>query len=141
MFYIMGPLTLWSQIDGSGQLSSRDLARGIRNNTLKASTDTFKVNETIVDRVGGYNFSPTLIASGSRRKQCPLYSAHPMGITESPTFRPRGKRSLQQRLVAEFFEGSASQAKRLCQSRYGPVEFSWTRTMSNPFHCMGKTTV
>ena len=83
MSYIMKPLTLWSQIDGSGQLSSRDLARGIRNNTLKASTDTFKVNETIVDRVGGYNFSPTLIASGSRRKQCPLYSAHPMGITES----------------------------------------------------------
>ena len=83
MSYIMKPLTLWSQIDGSGQLSSRNLARGIRNNTLKASTDTFKVNETIVDRVGGYNFSPTLIASGSRRKQCPLYSAHPMGITES----------------------------------------------------------
>ena len=50
---------------------------------MTASTDTFKVNETIVDRVGGYNFSPTLIASGSRRKQCPLYSAHPMGITES----------------------------------------------------------
>ena len=50
---------------------------------MKASADTFKVIETIVDRVGGYNFSPTLIASGSRRKQCPLYSAHPMGITES----------------------------------------------------------
>ena len=26
---------------------------------------------------------PTLIESCSRRKQCPLYSAHPMGITES----------------------------------------------------------
>ena len=57
------------------------------------------------------------------------------------TFRLRGKRSLQQRLVAEFFEGSATQAKRLRQSRYGPVEFSWTRTMSIPFHCMGATTV
>ena len=66
-----------------GNLSSRDLARGIRNNTLTASTDTFKVNGTIVDRVGGYNFSPTLIASGSRRKQCPLYSANPHGQTES----------------------------------------------------------
>ena len=42
-------------------------------NTLTAITDTFKVNGTIVDRVGGYNFSPTLIASGSRRKQCPLH--------------------------------------------------------------------
>ena len=42
-----------------------------------------KVTETIGDRVGGYNFSPALFASGSRRKQCPLYSAHPMGITES----------------------------------------------------------
>ena len=43
---------------------------------MKAITDTFKVNETIVDRVGGYNFSPTLIASGSTRKQCPLYSVN-----------------------------------------------------------------
>ena len=50
---------------------------------MTASTDTFKIDETIVDRVGGYNFSPTLIESCSRRKQCPLYSAHPMGITES----------------------------------------------------------
>ena len=50
---------------------------------MKAFTDKIKVIETIVDRVGGYNFLPTLIASRSRRKQCPLYSAHPMGITES----------------------------------------------------------
>ena len=50
---------------------------------MTAITDTFKVIETIDDHVGGYNFSPTLIASSSRRKQCPLYSAHPMGITES----------------------------------------------------------
>ena len=41
---------------------------------MKASTDKIKVNETIVDRVGGYYFSPTLIESCSRRKQCPLYS-------------------------------------------------------------------
>ena len=40
---------------------------------MKASTDTFKVIETIDDRVGGYNFLPTLIESCSRRKQCPLY--------------------------------------------------------------------
>ena len=40
---------------------------------MTASTDTFKVNETIVDRVGSYYFSPTLIASRSRRKQCPLH--------------------------------------------------------------------
>ncbi len=50
---------------------------------MTASTDNIKVTETIGDRVGGYNFLPTLIASRSRRKQCPLYSAHPMGITES----------------------------------------------------------
>ena len=67
---------IWSQIDGSGQLSSRDLTRGTRTNTLKAITDTFKVTESIGDRVGGYNFSPTLITSGSRRKQCPLYSVN-----------------------------------------------------------------
>ena len=40
---------------------------------MTASTDTFKITETIGDRVGGYNFSPTLIESCSRRKQCPLY--------------------------------------------------------------------
>ena len=44
-----------------------------RTNTLTASTDKFKVIETIDDRVGGYNFLPTLIASCSRRKQCPLH--------------------------------------------------------------------
>ena len=43
---------------------------------MTAITDTFKVIETIVDRVGGYYFSPTLIASRSRRKQCPLYSVN-----------------------------------------------------------------
>ena len=53
---------------------------------MTASTDTFKVIETIDDRVGGYNFLPTLIESCSRRKQCPLYSTHPMGITESSFF-------------------------------------------------------
>ena len=50
---------------------------------MKASTDNIKVTESIGDRVGGYNFLPALIASRSRRKQCPLYSAHPMGQTES----------------------------------------------------------
>ena len=32
-----------------------------------------KVTESIGDRVGSYYFSPTLIASRSRRKQCPLH--------------------------------------------------------------------
>ena len=82
--------TLWSQIDGSGHLSSRKTVRGIRTNTLTASTDTFKVTESIGDRAGSYNFSPALIASRSRRKQRPLYSAHPMGITESPFFDRAG---------------------------------------------------
>ena len=59
-----------------GNLSSQHLARGTRTNTLTASTDTFKVIETIDDRVGRYNFLPTLIASRSRRKQCPLYSVN-----------------------------------------------------------------
>ena len=86
----MKPLTLWPRIDGSGQLSSRETTRGIRTNTLTASTDTFKVNETIVDHVGGYNFRPTLIASGSRRKQRPLYSPNPIGLSESPTFDRAG---------------------------------------------------
>ena len=40
---------------------------------MTASTDTFKVNETIVGRVGRYNFSPTLILFGSTRRQCPLH--------------------------------------------------------------------
>ena len=53
---------------------------------MTASTDNIKVTESIGDRVGGYNFLPTLIASRSRRKQCPLYSAHPMGQTESSFF-------------------------------------------------------
>ena len=83
MSYIMKPLTLWSQIDGSGQLSSQQLARGTRNNTLKAITGKIKVTESIGGHVGGYNFSPTLVSFGSRRKQCPLYSANPHGQTES----------------------------------------------------------
>ena len=59
------------------------LGERIRTNTLKAFTDNIKITEAIGDRVGGYNFSPTLIASRSRRKQCPLYSANPHGQTES----------------------------------------------------------
>ena len=43
---------------------------------MKAFTDKIKVNETIVDRVGGYYFLPTLIAASPRRKQCPLYSVN-----------------------------------------------------------------
>ena len=50
---------------------------------MTAITDTFKVIETIDDHVGGYNFSPTLILFGLKRKQCPLYSANPHGQTES----------------------------------------------------------
>ena len=57
---------------------------------MKASTDKIKVIESIDGRVGGYYFLPTLIASRSRRKQRPLYSAHPMGITESPFFDRAG---------------------------------------------------
>ena len=49
------------------------LGERIRTSTLKASTDNIKINDSIVDRVGGYNFLPTLIASRSRRKQCPLH--------------------------------------------------------------------
>ena len=43
---------------------------------MKASTDTFKITESIGDRVGGYNFLPALIAFSPRRKQCPLYSVN-----------------------------------------------------------------
>ena len=43
---------------------------------MTASTDTFKITETIGDHVGGYYFLPTLIESCSRRKQCPLYSVN-----------------------------------------------------------------
>ena len=54
MSYIVEPLTLWPRIDGSGHLSSRETTRGIRTITLKASTDTFKVIESIDDQAGGY---------------------------------------------------------------------------------------
>ena len=43
---------------------------------MTASTDTFKITESIGDRVGGYNFLPALIAFSPRRKQCPLYSVN-----------------------------------------------------------------
>ena len=66
----------WSQIDGSGQLSSRDLTRGTRTNTLTAIRNMNKVTESIGDRVGGYNFLPALFTFGSRRKQCPLHSVN-----------------------------------------------------------------
>ena len=68
--------TFWSQIDGSGQLSSQHLARGTRTNTLTATTGKFKVTDAIGGRVGRYNFSPTLISPGLKRKQCPLYSVN-----------------------------------------------------------------
>ena len=55
-------------------------------------------------------------------------------------FRPRGKRLLHQRLVAEDVAVPAMQANRFNQNRYGPVEPSWTRTMSIPSRCMGETT-
>ena len=67
---------IWSQIDGSGQLSSRDLTRGTRTNTLTAIRNMNKVTESIGDRVGGYNFLPALFTFGSRRKQCPLHSVN-----------------------------------------------------------------
>ena len=86
----MKPLTLWPRIDGSGQLSSRKTVRGIRINTLTASTGKIKIIESIDDRVGGYNFSPTLIASSSRRKQRPLYSPNPIGLSESLFFDRAG---------------------------------------------------
>ena len=86
----MEPLTLWPRIDGSGQLSSRETTRGIRTNTLTASTGKIKIIESIDDRVGGYNFSPTLIASSSRRKQRPLYSPNPIGLSESLFFDRAG---------------------------------------------------
>ena len=57
---------------------------------MKASTGKIKVIESIDDHVGSYYFSPTLIASRSRRKQRPLYSAHPMGQTGSPFFDRAG---------------------------------------------------
>ena len=57
---------------------------------MKASTDKIKVIESIGGHVGSYYFSPTLIASSSRRKQRPLYSAHPMGQTGSPFFDRAG---------------------------------------------------
>ena len=39
-------------------------------------TGNFKVTDAIGGRVGGYNFSPTLISPGPTRKQCPLYSVN-----------------------------------------------------------------
>ena len=45
---------------------------------MKASTDTFKIIESIDDRTGGTN-RPVLIASSSRRKQCPLPLHRPTG--------------------------------------------------------------
>ena len=89
MSYIVEPLTLWPRIDGSGHLSSRETTRGIRTNTLTASTDTFKVIESIDDRAGSYYFSPALIASSSRRKQRPLHPP-PARLSRKGTRLSRG---------------------------------------------------
>ena len=43
---------------------------------MTAITGKFKVTVSIGGRVGRYNFSPTLILFGSKRKQCPLYSVN-----------------------------------------------------------------
>ena len=90
MSYIVEPLTLWPRIDGSGHLSSRETTRGIRTNTLKASTDTFKVIESIDDQAGGYYRRPVLIASGSRRKQRPLPPPPPARLSRKGTRLSRG---------------------------------------------------
>ena len=76
LYYHQRCTHIWSQIDGSGQLSSRDLTRGTRTNTLTAIRNMNKVTESIGDRVGGYNFLPALFTFGSRRKQCPLHSVN-----------------------------------------------------------------
>ena len=90
MSYIVEPLTLWPRIDGSGHLSSRETTRGIRTITLTASTDTFKVIESIDDQAGGYYRRPVLIASGSKRKQRPLHPPPPARLSRKGTRLSRG---------------------------------------------------
>ena len=43
---------------------------------MTAITGKFKVTDAIGGRVGRYNFSPTLILPGLKRKQCPLHSVN-----------------------------------------------------------------
>ena len=57
---------------------------------MKASTDTFKVIESIDDQAGSYYFSPALIASGSRRKQRPLPPPPPARLSRKGTRLSRG---------------------------------------------------
>ena len=91
------------------------------------STDTFKVTETIDDRVGGYNFLPALIAFGSRRKQCPLYSANPHGQTESSflgcagndrTAKTGRRVSLQTRNTSQTTQPESVRASRIVVDAY-----------------------
>ena len=49
---------------------------------MKASTDIFKIIETIDDRTGGKN-RPVLIVPSSTRKQCPLPPPRPTGLNGS----------------------------------------------------------
>ena len=63
---------------------------------MKAPTDNIKVIETIDDRVGGYNFSPALIAFSPSRKQCPLYPVNSgsslLGYAEASATGRTGRR-------------------------------------------------
>ena len=56
---------------------------------MKASTDIFKIIETIDDRTGGKN-RPVLIVPGSRRKQCPLPPPPPARLSRKGTRLSRG---------------------------------------------------
>ena len=56
---------------------------------MKASTDTFKIIESIDDHTGGNN-RPVLIVPGSRRKQCPLPPPPPARLSRKGTRLSRG---------------------------------------------------
>ena len=67
----ISPYTFWPRIDGSGQLLNRNKTKGIRDNTVTATTAKNRVIDTIGGASAGYYFRPELFAASPSGEQHP----------------------------------------------------------------------
>ena len=70
-YYPFPSYTFWPRIDGSGQLLNRNKTKGIRDNTVTATTAKNRVIESIGGASAGYYFRPELFAASLSGEQHP----------------------------------------------------------------------
>ena len=109
-YYPFPSYTFWPRIDGSGQLLNRNKTKGIRDNTVTATTAKNRVIETIDGASAGYYFRPVLFATSLSGEQHPPHPIPPYYWAPWVVlFRLRGKRDPQQRPVATYDADVATQ--------------------------------